>query len=135
MAHILIIDDEPLARAILRGILTREGHSVVEAANGNDGISIFRVQPFDLVITDIIMPEKDGIQTIIELRRDYPGTRLIAISGGGRTRNLDFLKLALRYGAQKALAKPFSRDDLVEAIEAVLANAATPLFRPALQYA
>ena len=126
MARLLVIDDEKLARLTLRKILERAGHEVVEATNGSEGIAMYRAQPFDAVITDIIMPDKEGVETIIELKRDFPQVRLIAISGGGRTRNLDFLKLAMQYGAEKILAKPFSQDDLVDAVESLLANPVTP---------
>jgi len=124
MPRLLIIDDERLARLTLRKILERAGHEVMEASTGNEGLAMFRAKPCDLVITDIIMPDKEGIETIIELKRDFPGVRVIAISGGGRTRNLDFLKLASRYGAEQVLAKPFSQEDLVGAVNEVLSRPA-----------
>ena len=123
MAKLLIIDDEILARLTLRKILENSGHEVLEAANGTEGIALARANKCDLVITDIIMPDKEGIETIIELKRDFADLRIIAISGGGRTRNLDFLKLALQYGASKGLAKPFSQSDLSSAIQGVLSGA------------
>lgn len=116
MARILVIDDEQLARFTMREILESAGHEVEEAKNGAQGIACQKSQPFDVVITDIIMPEKEGVQTIIELRRDYPTLPIIAISGGGRTRNLDFLKIAERYGAKRILAKPFSEEELLDAV-------------------
>lgn len=120
MARILIIDDEELSRFTVREILEAAGHEVVGARNGNEGIAFQKVHPFDLIITDIIMPEKEGIETIIELKHDYPDLRIIGISGGGRTRNLDFLELAEKYGAQGVLPKPFSEDELLECINACL---------------
>ncbi len=120
MARILIIDDEELARFTVRLILETAGHEVGEAKNGNEGLTQFRSNPYDLVITDIIMPEKEGIETIIELRKDYPDLRIIAISGGGRTRNLDFLRLAGQFGAAVSLAKPFSDDELIVAVNTCL---------------
>lgn len=120
MARILVIDDEQLARFTMREILETAGHEVEEAKNGAQGISSQKAQPFDVVITDIIMPEKEGVQTIIELRRDFPDLPIIAISGGGRTRNLDFLKIAERYGAKRILAKPFSEDELLDAVNSCL---------------
>lgn len=120
MAHILVIDDEELARFTLREILEGAGHDVAEAKNGNEGIAFQKSQPFDLVITDIIMPEKEGVETIIELKRDFPGLPIIGISGGGRTRNLDFLKLAQEYGADQILPKPFSESQLLDAVKEVL---------------
>ncbi len=122
MARILVIDDEELARFTMREILEGAGHEVAEARNGNQGLAFQKAQLFDLVVTDIIMPDKEGVETIIELKRDFPDLPIIAISGGGRTRNLDFLKLAEQYGAQKILAKPFSEEDLVEAVKTCLAS-------------
>ena len=123
MARVLVIDDEELARFTMREILEAAGHAVEEAKNGAQGISLQRSQQFDIVITDIIMPEKEGVQTIIELQRDFPTLPIIAISGGGRTRNLDFLKLAQQYGARKILPKPFSEEDLLNAVEDCLTSA------------
>ncbi len=121
MARILVVDDEQLARFTMREILETVGHEVTEAKNGAQGIALQTAQPFDVVITDIIMPEKEGVQMIMELKRDFPDLPIVAISGGGRTRNLDFLKIAERYGAQKILAKPFSEEELVDVVNACLA--------------
>ena len=94
MARILIIDDDEQVRRYLRKILEAQGHEVVAASDGKLGIELCREEPTDLIITDIFMPEKEGLETIGELRRDYPDVKIIAISGGGRTGNLDFLPLA-----------------------------------------
>ncbi len=120
MARILVIDDEELARYTLREILHNAGHEVAEAKNGNEGIAFQKAHPFDLVITDIIMPEKEGVETIIDLKQAYPDLKIIGISGGGRTRNLDFLKLAKQFGADRTIAKPFSEDELMENVNACL---------------
>ena len=120
MARVLVIDDEQLARFTIREILETAGHEVVEAKNGNQGVSFQRSSACDIVVTDIIMPEKEGVETIIELRKDYPDLPIIAISGGGRTRNLDFLKIAEQYGAHTILAKPFSEDELLDAVDSLL---------------
>lgn len=122
MARILIIDDEELARFTMREILEGAGYEVIEAKNGNQGLAYQKAQPCDLVITDIIMPEKEGVETIIEMKRDFPNVPIIAISGGGRTRNLDFLKLAKQYGAGKILAKPFSEEELIDSVKSSLAG-------------
>ena len=122
MARILLIEDVKIARYALREILENAGHEVTEAENGNEGIAFQKAQPFDLIVTDIIMPEKDGVETIIILKRDYPALPVIAISGGGRTRHLDFLKLAERSGADKVLAKPFSEKELLQFVDACLAK-------------
>lgn len=122
MARILVVDDEELARFTMREILEGAGHEVAEAKNGAQGISLQRSRRFDIVITDIIMPEKEGVQTIIELRQEFPSLPIIAISGGGRTRNLDFLKIAEQYGARKILPKPFSEEELLAAVESCLVS-------------
>lgn len=120
MVRILIIDDEEPIRFTLRAILQKAGYEIAEATNGEEGLALQREQPFDLIITDIIMPEKAGVETIIDLRSNYPDLKIIAISGGGRTRNLDFLKIAKQYGADKYLTKPFSRDELLAVIQSCL---------------
>jgi len=120
MARILVVDDEELARFTIREILETAGHEITEAENGNEAIASQNANPFDLIITDIIMPEKEGVETIIELKADYPNLKIIAISGGGRTKNLDFLKLADEFGADKILAKPFSEDELMEYVDVCL---------------
>ena len=122
MARILVVDDEELARFTIRDILETAGHEVAEAANGKEAIESQTAGPFDLIITDIIMPEKEGVETIIELKRDYPDLKIIAISGGGRTKNLDFLQLADEFGADKILAKPFSEDELLERVNDCLSG-------------
>jgi len=84
MAQILIIDDEATIRDLLVKILEREGYKTITAADGKEGIRIFRENPADLIITDLIMPEKEGIETIMELRRDFRDVKVIAMSGGGK---------------------------------------------------
>lgn len=116
MTRILVVDDEELARFTLREVLESAGYDVAEAKNGRECVERQRATPFDLIVTDIIMPEKEGVETIIELRHDFPKLKIIAISGGGRTHNLDFLKLARQYGADAILAKPFTDDQLLEAV-------------------
>lgn len=120
MARILVIDDEELARFTVREILEAAGHQVVEASNGNEGIEQQKTNPFDMVITDMIMPEKEGLETIVELKGGYPELKIIGISGGGRTRNLDFLKLARELGADMVITKPFSEEDLIKGVTACL---------------
>jgi len=120
MAKILIIDDDEQMRAMLQQMLSRFGHEVTQAANGTEGLERFRADPADLVITDLIMPDKEGIETIVELRRDFPHVKIIAISGGARCGTLDFLPLAKRLGASSTLAKPFEREQLLETVHHVL---------------
>ena len=121
MANVLVADDEELARFTIREILEGEGHTVIEAKNGVEAIALFNKNKIDIIVTDIIMPDKEGIETIIELKRDHPAIKIVAISGGGRTRNLDFLELAKRYGADAVLAKPFSEQELIDALNKLLA--------------
>ncbi len=122
MATILIVDDEPALRKIVRQMIESEGHVVVEADNGRAALSVFRARNPEIVITDIVMPQKDGIEMIAELRRESPAVRVVAISGGGRTRNLDVLRLAERAGADVVLAKPFTRVELIDALERAVAR-------------
>jgi len=116
MDTILIIDDDNQFRAMLRQMLEREGYKVVDAPDGKEGIRIYRVKPTDLIITDIIMPEKEGIETIMELRREFPDVKIIAISGGGHLGPAEYLKIAKGLGAQYTLSKPFEREELLEAV-------------------
>lgn len=127
MACILLIDDDEQMRRVIRLVLEKEGHTVLEASDGRRGAAIFREfwqDGVDLVITDIIMPEKEGIETISELKEIDPNVKIIAMSGGGRTRNLDFLKIAEKLGAQRSLAKPFRPHELLETVRDVLGAAA-----------
>ena len=122
MSRILIIDDDDQIRGMIRQMLDREGYETVEAANGKQGMKIFRENPTDLVITDLIMPEKEGIETIIELKRDYPDLKIIAISGGGAQTPENYLRGAQLLGAQFILRKPFLRQELLEAVRELLKN-------------
>jgi CheY-like chemotaxis protein len=91
MLRILIIDDEDQFRSMLRRVLERASYEVVEAQDGNEGIQRCREAPMDLIITDILMPGKEGLETIMDLRREFSQVKIIAISGGGRTGDLNFL--------------------------------------------
>jgi CheY-like chemotaxis protein len=118
---VLVIDDETLVRATVARMVEREGHRVLQAANGIEGLSVFKRERIDVVVCDIIMPEKEGIETIGELRRTNPALKIIAISGGGRTENVDFLGMAERLGADYVLAKPFGRDEFTTLLRKSLA--------------
>jgi DNA-binding NtrC family response regulator len=120
MASILVIDDDTGIRTTLRTMLTREGHTVSCANDGEAGLAAFAQDTPDLVITDIIMPETEGIETIQSIRQKSPGTPIIAMSGGGRAANVDFLPLALKFGAAATLTKPFGVKALLDAIRSVL---------------
>jgi len=121
VARILVVDDESEIRSLVSRILKQAGHEVIEAADGNEGTRLFRENLPELLITDIIMPEKEGIETIMELRRDFPNVKIIAISGGGKALARDTcLRFAKGLGANGALAKPFSRQELLDAVQEVL---------------
>ena len=119
MARILLVDDEPMLRGVVRKMLERSGHEVSDAADGALGIEAYRRLLTDIVLTDIVMPNKDGIQMIIELKKEFPDVRLIAMSGGARTSERDFLEVAKQYGVRQVLHKPFSRAELESAVVAV----------------
>ena len=120
MAHILVIDDEVQIRDVLRTVLERVGYEVTEAGDGNEGLQIYAEGGIDLVVTDIIMPEKGGIDTIMDLRRDFPGVKVITISGGGMCGDVSYLDMALGVGADRAIGKPFVLDDFLESVEELL---------------
>jgi YesN/AraC family two-component response regulator len=120
MARILLIDDDDSVRTVLRLILNQFGHFVIEARNGREGMEIFMHANADLVITDIVMPEKEGLEVVKEMRRMIPASKIIAISGGGRVNPTDYLRMAKFLGAAKVLAKPISSDALIGAINEVL---------------
>ena len=124
MARILIIDDDDQVRTMLRRTLEADGHEVDEASNGTEGIANYHANPADLIITDIYMPEKEGLETIIELRRDFPDVRILAISGGSRDMDLDFLPVAAKLGAEKTLTKPIERRALLSAVHELLSDGA-----------
>lgn len=121
MARILVIDDEPLIREMLQEHLTDLGHEVAVAPDGRKAVKLMQLQPADLVITDVFMPEKDGLSTIEELRHARPGTKIIAISGGSRIRDTDVLKWAAELGASYTFQKPLEWPDLLAAVDDCLA--------------
>jgi DNA-binding response OmpR family regulator len=124
MAKILVIDDERMVRETLKIILTAAGHEVLLADDGYQGIKAFNESAPDLVITDILMPEKEGMETIRELRQSRPDLPIIAISGGGRVGNISFLKVAERFGANRTIAKPFEPELILAAIAELVPKAA-----------
>jgi CheY-like chemotaxis protein len=123
MARILLIDDDDLVRKMIYLTLEHLGHEVVEAHNGKEGIRLFDRDTTDLVITDLIMPEMEGIETILRLRKIKPGIPVVAMSGGGRIKASDLLPSAQQLGAKATLQKPFTKDELVAAIDAALGKA------------
>jgi DNA-binding response OmpR family regulator len=122
LATILVIDDDQNVRVTLRRILASAGHDVHEAGDGDSGLALCSEIAPALVITDILMPEKEGIETIRELKRAHPSVRIIAISGGGRSGIMDFLDMARQLGADDALQKPFRRAELLAVVDRLLAE-------------
>lgn len=130
MTRVLVVDDDDLVRQTFATALRRAGFEILEARDGDDGLRAYAEAggQIDLVILDIIMPNREGIETLIELRKIDRDVRVIAISGGGRTRNFDLLDLAQRFGASLILSKPIRPSQLVEKVRETLA---TPPPRPA----
>jgi len=124
MARVLLIDDDELVRSMLDRHLARAGHEVVLAENGRLGLEAFRNGTFDIVVTDIIMPDTEGIETIISLRKMSLTLPIIAISGGGRQSPIGFLEPAKQLGASAVLQKPFTPKQLTALIEDLLGGAA-----------
>ncbi|MBM3565130.1 MAG: response regulator [Alphaproteobacteria bacterium] len=114
MARILVIDDDETVRFTMDYVLKSGGHEVGLAPNGKEGLRMQRETPFDLVITDIMMPEQDGIETIRTLKAEFPRLPIIAMSGGGQTNNLDYLEMARTFGAVAAIPKPFLPEALLQ---------------------
>jgi YesN/AraC family two-component response regulator len=124
-SQILLIEDDNCVRELLQQTLVRAGYDVIPASDGDEGLDIFRHSKPDLVITDIVMPQKEGLQMILELRRHSPDAKVIAMSGGGRYSNTDYLKLARKFGAKATLSKPFLREEILNAVKEVLGEEET----------
>lgn len=122
MADIIIIDDEPALRATMRKILERVGHEIREAEDGDRGIELQRERPADLVITDIFMPGKEGMETIQDLKEEFPGVRILAVSGGASLGASGPLMDAELFGADGTLAKPFTVEVLQERVAEILGS-------------
>jgi DNA-binding NtrC family response regulator len=121
---ILVVDDEPALREILSQVLTDAGHRVVGAGNGKEASKALTTGAFDVVLTDVIMPEKDGMQVISELRKKFPEVRIIAMSGGGHVPRDQYLKIAKGLGAHAVLEKPFANQKLLDTVESLTLSAA-----------
>lgn len=114
--HILVIDDDPHVRIFLRLLLESEGYRVTEAVNGADGLIKYKNDPAVIIITDIVMPEQEGMETIYKLKKENPEVKIIAISGGGRNQPGVYLSLSKKLGAAFALEKPIAKNELLEVI-------------------
>ncbi len=120
MARILIIEDEEMMREFLRELLEEAGYQVEEAENGVVGVELYRKAPADLVITDLFMPEKDGIEAVLELQSDFPEVKIIAVSGGSRMGRIDLLSVVGDLGVQRVFRKPFHTSEVLEAVKELL---------------
>jgi CheY-like chemotaxis protein len=122
VATILLIDDDPLVAFTVERMLQGGGYEVVRAPDGDKGLKLLGSRNVDLVITDIIMPVKEGIETIREIREHHPKLPVIAVSGGGHGSGGNYLRMAQALGATEVLAKPFDQDDLLAAVARCLAK-------------
>lgn len=122
MSSIIVIDDDNMVRKTLSTILERGGHVVRGASNGRDALALIDSDPPDILITDIIMPEMDGISFIREIRAVRPDMKILAISGGGRVSNMEFLQLAKSMGADEILRKPINRKLLLATVASLAAS-------------
>ncbi len=120
MTRILLIDDDEFVRESLSIVLEDAGYEVTTADNGKTGIKQLTQQKFDVMITDVVMPEKDGIEVLMEAKRNYPDTKVIVISGGGRINVKDYLSVAEQLEAHGVLAKPFTNQELLGKVSELL---------------
>ena len=119
MAKILVVDDDKQIRWILCEVIKQIGHEVVEAENGKVALRHLHDAPIDIVITDIVMPEKEGLETIIEMKRDFPDVKIIAMSGGGQWGSHTYLELAEKFKVARTFEKPMNIPVLLSAIESL----------------
>ncbi|MGH7275820.1 MAG: response regulator [Candidatus Rokuibacteriota bacterium] len=122
MARILVADDREDIREMLRAMLSMAGYDVLVAPDGESALTLMRARPVDLIITDIFMPGKEGIETIIELRRDFPSVKIVAMSGGGQLGGLHYLDDAVKLGAVRSILKPFRVEEILAVVREALAS-------------
>ena len=123
MPSVLVVDDEDQIRQLIRETLEQAGYEVEEASNGKQGLERYRAKPADLVIMDILMPDQDGLESIMTLRRELPASRVIAITGGSDMIGiLNFLDVAKMLGARRTLQKPFDMQTLLDAAQSELSH-------------
>lgn len=122
MARVLLVEDDAQVRLMLRMTLERAGYEIEEACDGKQAVRSHRRSPADLIITDIVMPEQEGIETIMQIRQSSPAVPIIAISGGGHETPEKYLKLARSLGATRTFAKPVDREEMLCAVENLLAK-------------
>ncbi len=122
MARILVVDDEPEVLLLLTDILESVGYEVIRATNGAEGLKEFQRGDIDLIVTDIIMPDKEGLESIMDYKQLNPDVKIIAISGGARIGPHTYLKMAEKFGARRVFSKPFRNKELLDAVEQLLAE-------------
>lgn len=121
MPSVLIIDDDDQIRRLLRVGMEQAGYEVREGRSGREGVRCYRSMPADVTVVDILMPDKDGLAAIVELKREFPDAKVIAMTGGSPKMKLpDFLDVARRLGASRTLHKPFTMTEFLSAVEAEL---------------
>ena len=133
MAIILIVDDDPTVRMIAGELLRGEEHAIVEAEDGDEALKLVASMAVDLVVLDMLMPNKDGLETIVELRKRNPGIRILAISSGGRMEPGHLLRTAMVFGADECLEKPLRLESFSRVVNQLLARpsgALSPLTMP-----
>ena len=123
MPSVLIVDDEEAIRRLIHETLKQAGYHVHEASNGKEGLTRYRQSPTDLVIMDILMPDQDGLESILTLRQEFPEARIMAITGGSDMIGiLNFLDVARMLGARRTLQKPFEMQQLLDAVHTEIAR-------------
>ncbi len=116
MAKILVIDDEKIVRMAIIHKLKKEGHEVIEAEDGEEGIEKYREDPADLIITDIIMPNKEGFETIRELNEEFPDAKIVAMSGGGKISSENYLDIAKKFNVVDVFEKSFEWEEMLKIV-------------------
>ncbi|ACS79842.1 MULTISPECIES: response regulator [Maridesulfovibrio] len=122
MPRILVVDDDPISRQVLKAMLEKEGHLVTEAEDGVKAVKGYDRNLIDLVITDIFMPEKEGVQTVRELMKENPDIKIIAVSGGSSSANYDSLDWIKMFGVKYTFTKPFNANAILAAIDDLLGS-------------
>ncbi len=126
MARVLVIEDDELARESVTLMLEESGHEVSMADDGDVGLKMFAEEPYDLVVTDLIMPEVNGMDVLSQIKQEHPDTRVIVISGGGRLTPVSYLDVAEKLGADDVLTKPFTAFELTSSAAMVLHSPPAP---------
>jgi DNA-binding response OmpR family regulator len=120
MKRVLVIDDDVEILGLIKCLLEEAGYKTIVTTNGKKGLEIQRKTPADLIITDIFMPEKEGTGVLIDVRDEFPQTKVIVMSGGGHGEHVDFLELATLLGANKVFRKPFNMQDLMNTVKSLI---------------